>query len=102
MSKMKEKIPEEREISLRKEIVDALQGSEHSLGSLSRLLRKSEKEIVDHLGHIQKSENLIIEPAECLKCAFVFHERKRIKKPGKCPKCKSTYIDEPVYSIASK
>ena len=96
---MTERIPEQRTETIRKEIIGLLRESKQTLGSLSKHVRKSEKEIVDHLIHIRKSENLIIDPAECLKCGYVFKDRKRLKKPSKCPKCKGTYIDDPLFSI---
>lgn len=96
---MNEKIPEERTETVRKELISLLEGSKHTIGSLSKLVRKSEKEIVDHLSHIKKSKNLIIDPAECIKCGYVFKNRIKIKKPSKCPNCKGTYIDDPLFSI---
>lgn len=92
-------IPEERNETIRKEIIDILKGPKQTVGSISKLVRKQEKDIVEHLNHICKSENVIIEPAECIKCGYVFEGRVKVKKPSKCPKCKSTYIDDPMFSI---
>ncbi|MBA3060962.1 MAG: transcriptional regulator, partial [Nitrospirae bacterium] len=38
-------------------------------------------------------------PAECAKCSFVFRKRERLKKPGKCPICRSEFIQEPLFLI---
>lgn len=58
-------------------------------------------EVYDHLEHIRKSlgKKLDIVPAECKKCGFVFRKRERLKKPGKCPVCRSESIEEPLFSI---
>lgn len=97
---MKERIPEERKETVRQEIINLLKNSKHTVGSLSKQVHRSEKEIIDHLSHIAIHKNVIIDPAECIKCGYVFHDRIKIKKPSKCPKCKGTYIEEPIYSIS--
>lgn len=96
---MGNKILEERHETIRKEIIDVLKGPKQTLGSLSKMVRKQEKDIVEHLAHIFKSQNVIVEPAECIKCGYVFEDRVKLKKPSKCPKCKGTYIDDPMFSI---
>ncbi|MDP2645248.1 MAG: hypothetical protein Q8P24_09935 [Desulfobacterales bacterium] len=73
-------------------------GGKYSSGSLSKIIGESEKEIYDHLAELKKSGVLIVDPAECRKCGFVFEDRERVKKPGKCPKCKSTFIEAPLFS----
>jgi len=40
--------------------------------------------------------------AQCKKCEFKFEERSKIRKPSKCPKCKSEWIMAPLFSIKSK
>jgi predicted Zn-ribbon and HTH transcriptional regulator len=65
----------------------------------------SEKEVVDHLGHIRiavrkSKERLMIIPAECKKCGFKFKKRERLNKPGKCPICRSQQIQAPLFSIS--
>ena len=37
----------------------------------------SEREVCDHLEHIAQSGRLVIVPAECLECGFIFEERKK-------------------------
>ena len=49
---------------------------------LSQLVRIREKEVASHLEHLEKSlkhsgKELVIEPAECLTCGFVFRDRTR-------------------------
>jgi predicted Zn-ribbon and HTH transcriptional regulator len=66
----------------------------------------TEKEVHGHLEHIQRSLNksgqkLVITPAECKQCGFVFRKRERLKRPGRCPACRSESITEPLFSIAN-
>ena len=75
-----------------------------SAKEISGLIRISEKEVYAHLAHIQKSlqqgkERLIITPACCRDCGFRFVKRERLVKPGHCPRCKGTYIEEPLFKV---
>jgi predicted Zn-ribbon and HTH transcriptional regulator len=98
-------IPGERHETVRKQIVSVLEyGEPLSARELSGEVRVSEKEVCTHLAHIRKSteksgRSLAVTPARCLKCGFVFEERERLTKPGKCPSCKGTHIEEPRFSI---
>lgn len=97
-------IPIERRETVRQEIISALQGQTLSSKEISARVKASEKEVYEHLEHIQRTINktehtLIITPAECRKCGFVFRKRDRLKKLGKCPVCHSEFIQEPLFSI---
>ncbi|MFQ5833209.1 MAG: transcriptional regulator [Candidatus Thorarchaeota archaeon] len=46
-----------------------------------------------------RGKQLMIQPASCGKCGYVFTERRKIKKPSKCPKCRSQWILQPAYLI---
>jgi len=46
--------------------------------------------------------HLMIVPAECKKCGFVFAKRDKFRKPGKCPVCKGESIQEPWSVIEEK
>lgn len=96
--KVKEKIPEERCSTIRQEIVAYLEYDELTVGDLSKKIGKSEKELYGHLEHLLQSKALAIVPAECLKCGYVFEGRGKVKKPGKCPNCKGTYIQPPLFT----
>jgi predicted Zn-ribbon and HTH transcriptional regulator len=98
----KEIIPQERNETIRQELVRLLEGRELPVGILSKEVRLSEKEIYAHLEQIKRTSALIIIPAECRDCGYVFAKRDRPKKPGKCPICKGTHIEQPLFSIASK
>jgi hypothetical protein len=47
-----------------------------------------------------KNELWNVTPAECRKCGFVFQKREKLKKPGKCPICRSESIEEPLFGIS--
>lgn len=79
---------------------------EHTLSAkeMSVYLRISERDVYDHLDHIRKSLNksnchLVVAPAQCEKCGFVFRKRGRLAKPGKCPMCLGNLILPPLFSI---
>ncbi|NWF95276.1 MAG: transcriptional regulator [Candidatus Thorarchaeota archaeon] len=60
--------------------------------------------VSEDLGHIAKSirsqgRELVARPAQCNKCGFVFSDRATVKKPSRCPKCKSEWIQPPGYLI---
>jgi hypothetical protein len=67
-------------------------------------LRISEREAYDHLEHIRRSMHkgayqLVIRPALCERCGFTFRKRNRLKKPGRCPICRSESIAEPLFTV---
>jgi predicted Zn-ribbon and HTH transcriptional regulator len=98
--KKREKVPEERQVTIRQEILRILENDQLTVGDVSGIIGKSEKELYDHLQHLLVSGSLQIIPAECLKCGYVFENRKKVKKPGKCPECKRTYIKKPMFTVA--
>ena len=100
-------LPPERKDTLRHEIITLMKDSQSiTAKDISAEVRIPEKEVYVHLEHIQKSlsktgQHLQIEPAECLKCGFVFTKRDRLKTPGRCPVCHEEHIQEPLFSISS-
>ena len=99
-------VPEERYETLRRRIVTLLKGGPLSGKELSNELRIPEKDVCEHLEHIRKTMNkgeckFIVLPARCSKCGFVFRKRGRLKKPGKCPLCRSELVDPPLFSVES-
>ncbi len=97
-------IPAERHETIRQKIISVLDGQTFSAKEISGQVGVSEKEVYGHLEHIQKTmskkdRTLVISPAECLKCNFAFKKRERLKKPGRCPICRSELIREPLFSI---
>jgi predicted Zn-ribbon and HTH transcriptional regulator len=91
--------------TIRQQMIDLLSEEEMSAIEVSQELRIAEKEVYTHLPHIARSvatqgKKLLILPSRCLKCGYVFEERKRFTRPGHCPKCKATYIQRPAYRIS--
>ena len=85
-------------------MIELLEKKEMSAREISQTIGIREKEIYTHLPHISRSvnakrEKLIIIPAECLGCGYVFEKRKRFTRPSRCPQCKSEHIQNPVYRI---
>lgn len=71
---------------------------------LSSRVGISEKDVADHLAHLEKSlkaQGLRLEvlPASCIQCGFTFKERRRFTRPGACPECRSTRIDPPAFRV---
>lgn len=97
-------VPVERQETIRQKIVSILEGSTLSVRDISADVGVSEREIYEHLDHIHRTMNkkehsLIITPAECKRCGFVFRKRDRLTKPGRCPVCRSELIQSPFFSI---
>ncbi len=98
-------VPPEKHDTIRQEIISVLTERILSAREISAEIGISEKEVVDHLGHIRiavrkSRESLMIIPAECKKCGFKFKKRERLTKPGKCPICRNEHIQEPHFSIS--
>jgi predicted Zn-ribbon and HTH transcriptional regulator len=97
-------IPRETHDSIRQEIIADLLRGTRSARDLSIAIGIPEREVYDHLGHIRRSlassdRHLIVTPAECKKCGFVFAKREKLRRPGKCPACNGESIREPLFEI---
>ncbi len=100
-------VPPDRLETVRKHIMSALQEQPLSAREISGIVSIPEKTVFNHLVHIQKTVNrggniFVTTPSECKKCGFVFKKREKLKKPGKCPACRSETITEPVFSLRSR
>ena len=90
--------------TVRRQLFDLLAAGPHGVRELSQLLHQSEREIYDHLRHLERTargagRRLVIEPAVCLGCGFVFAHRTRPQPPGHCPQCRGTRIRRPRYLL---
>ncbi|MCC6345701.1 MAG: transcriptional regulator [Nitrospirales bacterium] len=97
--------PAERHETVRQEIIFLLAGQTLSARDISVEVRISEREVYEHLDHIQRTVvlrelHLVTTPAECKKCGFLFRKRERLKKPGKCPVCRGEAIKDPLFTIS--
>jgi predicted Zn-ribbon and HTH transcriptional regulator len=98
-------IPVERQETIRKKIISLLKEKTLSVKDISFYVMIPVKDASEHLEHIQKNKRdyrLDMTPARCNTCGFVFKKRDKLKKPGKCPVCRSALIEEPLFSITIK
>jgi predicted Zn-ribbon and HTH transcriptional regulator len=96
--------PPDRLQSDRERLQQVLSADPSSARALSQAAGLSERDVLDHLQHLQKSlkihnRRLLVTPAACLDCQFVFQKRARLTRPGKCPVCRSTHLCEPLFSL---
>ncbi|WP_448873020.1 transcriptional regulator [Desulfobulbus propionicus] len=92
--------------TIRQQLIRYLETNPCGVRELSQALHQSEKEIYDHLAHVERSlraegRRLVVEPPVCLHCGFVFTGRTRPTSPGRCPRCKKTRIRRPRYHISA-
>ncbi len=89
-------------LTLRKKIAEALEEESLDLREISKLFGIKEREVLDHLKHVEKSvrpRRLMVERASCKQCGFIFKKRTRLSTPGRCPVCKSEQIFPPRFKI---
>ncbi|HET6516213.1 MAG TPA: hypothetical protein VFG09_13715 [Thermodesulfovibrionales bacterium] len=84
--------------------MEILEGRTLSAREISGSVGVTVREVYEHLDHIQKTagkreHHLVVTPAGCKRCGFAFTKREKLKKPGKCPVCRSESIDDPLFSI---
>jgi predicted Zn-ribbon and HTH transcriptional regulator len=97
-------LPPERRETIRQAILRALDQGPATSRDLSRLVGIPEDEVAHHLEHLQRSlakseRKLVVTPAECHVCGYVFERRRRLKKPSSCPECRSQRIHPPHYAL---
>jgi len=92
-------------LTLRKKIAEALEKEYLDLREISQLFGIKEREVLDHLAHIERSARsgrFTIEPASCTHCGFSFKKRSRLNTPSRCPLCKNESISPPRFHLAQK
>jgi transcriptional regulator len=87
----------------RRNLIPLLLDRPMSLTQIARSVGESPKEVSDALAHLAKSlkhseYEFVIDAAECRRCGFEFRTDK-FTKPSKCPKCRGTWIAEPLFSV---
>ncbi len=90
--------------TIRQKIISLLCEEEMNAREISGEVGISEKEVSEHLAHIARSvasqdQKVVITPANCLACGYVFEDRKRFTRPGRCPHCKKSHIQSPRFRI---
>lgn len=87
----------------RQRLLDLLMQGSFTLKEISAEIRLPVREVLEHLRHVQKSVRLplrfVMEPASCLRCGFVFRERRKLDPPGRCPRCKNSHVQDPRYGV---
>jgi len=97
--------PAERYETIRHYIAALLEEGTYSAKELSQIIKIPEKDVCDHLEHLQRTlsktgKHLEVISASCRHCGFVFKKRDRLTKPSKCPSCRSIHIQAPLFNIA--
>lgn len=96
--------PAERSETLRKALAAALRERALTARELSGAVSISERDVSAHLEHLERSltkshERLVVEPATCRTCGYVFAGRQRHSRPSRCPKCRGERLSAPRFCI---
>ncbi|MEJ2686424.1 MAG: transcriptional regulator [Gammaproteobacteria bacterium] len=88
----------------RKDLVGLLLDRSVTVSELAAQLGHPPREVEADLCHLRRSLrggpfHVNVVPARCRKCGFTFRAD-RLHKPGKCPRCKGTWIHEPRIGIS--
>jgi predicted Zn-ribbon and HTH transcriptional regulator len=92
-----DKPPPPRNATTRASLREALETAPATAHDLSSLVGIPEKQVAEHLEHLARTlrahgERLVVEPARCLACGYVFRERARLTTPSACPMCRAERI----------
>jgi len=85
-------------MAFRRDLINTLSTAPRSVSSLARALGIDRRDLEDDLRHAIRSaeaagHRIVIEPARCKQCGFVF-ATDRLAKPGKCPRCRGSRLYE--------
>ncbi len=96
-------------MSRRERIIELLTATEEPMdvGEIARELGLDPREAasiyedLEHIAHSLKNSGfvLLVQPPTCKSCGYVFRDLKRLKKPSKCPRCRSERIYPPRFII---
>jgi predicted Zn-ribbon and HTH transcriptional regulator len=92
--------------TIRQAIGELLEEGELSARDISQRLGISEKEVVYHIPHVRssvlaQSKKFVVIAARCMTCGYEFEDRRRVTKPGRCPRCRGEHIEDPRYRVDS-
>jgi predicted Zn-ribbon and HTH transcriptional regulator len=97
---------EERSQTIRQEIIRLMKLRPVTPRDISGLLGISERDAAEHLAHAlvtaSRKYRVKTTPAKCRVCGFVFKDRKKTKKPSRCPRCKEGRVETAEYHIVNK
>jgi Predicted transcriptional regulator containing an HTH domain fused to a Zn-ribbon len=90
----------------RQRLADILDVEGRSVEALAAEFRTTPRDVEADLRSLEKTlrhegKRLVVQPARCGKCGFVFEDRsdRRFTTPGKCPKCRATHIQPAILRI---
>jgi predicted Zn-ribbon and HTH transcriptional regulator len=97
-------------LTKREEIARLLESTEQPMTAqeICDILDLKKRSIVyEDINHIARSvrnqgKEVIVKPASCGKCHYVFKVKDSAKAPNRCPKCKSEWILAPSFLIRKK
>jgi predicted Zn-ribbon and HTH transcriptional regulator len=86
-------------VTRRQDLLTLLAEGPRGASALARLLRLDRRDVEEELAHAIRTaraagRTIVVDPARCKDCGFVFSEAKLVK-PGRCPSCKGSRIFEP-------
>ena len=93
--------------TIRQRMLVLLSEKDLSAREISQVMGIREREVYEHLPHIARSaaaqrKRVIILPSSCLVCGYVFKDRKRFTRPSRCPRCKKSHLQEPMYRVCEQ
>lgn len=93
-------------MAFRRQLLDLVSAEPRTASSLARELGLDRRDMEDDLRHMIRSarasgHEVIVEPARCKSCGFVFEED-RLLKPGRCPACRESRIYEPLIRVTKR
>jgi transcriptional regulator len=85
-------------------LLELVSAQPRTASSLARELGLDRRDMEDDLRHLIRTaralgHDVVVEPARCKSCGFVFEED-RLTKPGRCPACRESRIYEPLIRVA--
>lgn len=90
----------------RRDLIELL-AQPRRLHDLAREREAKVADVEDDLRHLLKTlkhsqeYRAVVTPARCRHCGFIF-DRDKLTKPGKCPQCRSTWIEAPLIRIEKR
>ena len=93
-------------MAFRRHLLELVSAEPRTASSLARELGLDRRDMENDLHHMIRSarasgHEVIVEPARCKSCGFVFEED-RLHKPGRCPACRESRIYEPLIRVAKR
>ena len=90
-------------LTIRQTMEQMLRQGPWSAQELASALLLTQGEAEAHLKHLMHSlkNKMLLEPACCRACGYVFVKRQRLDAPGRCPACRGQRIDGPWFRVKS-